>query len=757
MRGGLVLLGFLFLSGCASEFDPSAHTYRCQQDAHCLAGFACHPSGSLPGISRCTPVSEINTDTHADLGAIPDGPSCNDNEDCRLALLTDISPDDHAACYQFLCVIKKCAAPQAVSGLECDDDDRCTIADTCDDGVCVGESADAGVACDDDDPCTSHDACDEAGDCLGVELEEEAVCNDGDPCTLNTRCLEGECLGEPRCVSNASCVTATCVDGQCGYPHVGYCLIEGVCIPDGTKSTVDTCMGCSESGDSGGFSVIGSGGACSLNDACQTGGTCDGGECLNSEPKTDGSACELANSCVTQANCLEGTCVSLVNADEASPCDDSDPCTANDGCTSGVCVGTPMNCQAPAGQACVTPLCTENGCALKLEDNQGCFIDSFCREAEELNGVNSCLTCNPSQQTHAWSHVSSGTACGPPAAQGVCKEGLCDIKGTLLPQCAAAELLFGPGALHPKYPCHFCKVVNGDAIWAVMEPGAHCIASVPEIGAGYCVKNAAVGPNDCIWSPEVEVDAGAGWMGCDKCEADEAPKHAVTFDFPYMIDATEVQATLFRACIDAGACEHPLPLPGSKGTCSLKQIPGSDEWSVYGQFLPMNCVTHAGATQFCNWLDKDLCTEAQWERAAGGSCLSHNLGANCGPYEAPTYPWGFGQPECDLAFFASCGFSPAPLASGKGGEDGPSFAAAKHTPAVYGLAGNVSEWVADNYHKDYSGTLGDGKARTSGSGSFVHRGGSYLSASDELRSTRREARLGSEGSADLGFRCCRKP
>ncbi len=99
----------------------------------------------------------------------------------------------------------------SVSYLPCNDQDECTIGDTCIDGVCTPKSF---LDCNDDNPCTT-DACD-------VELGCVHRIDDGESCDVD---------------SDLPCVLGTCHESQCvADVSDGYCLIDNQCIPEGQQS-----------------------------------------------------------------------------------------------------------------------------------------------------------------------------------------------------------------------------------------------------------------------------------------------------------------------------------------------------------------------------------------------------------------------------------------------------------------------------------------------------------------------------------------
>src|SRR5207244_10232635 len=81
----------------------------------------------------------------------------------------------------------------------CDDDNTCTVSDTCQGGVCVGQ-----FICDDGNPCTD-DACDGAGGCL--HSNNTAPCEDSNACTATETCQDGASVGPaaPTCDDGTPC------------------------------------------------------------------------------------------------------------------------------------------------------------------------------------------------------------------------------------------------------------------------------------------------------------------------------------------------------------------------------------------------------------------------------------------------------------------------------------------------------------------------------------------------------------------------
>ncbi|HTM44352.1 MAG TPA: formylglycine-generating enzyme family protein, partial [Polyangiaceae bacterium] len=115
----------------------------------------------------------------------------------------------------------------------------------------------------------------------------------------------------------------------------------------------------------------------------------------------------------------------------------------------------------------------------------------------------------------------------------------------------------------------------------------------------------------------VDVAASDFSMGCDntsdQCVDDELPQHPVTLS-AFQIDRTEVTQDQYTACVVAGSCD----VPSCAWDCELTNYPAT-------------CVSWSQAKTYCEWAQKRLPTEAEWEKAARGE-------------QAAKYPWGNADP-----------------------------------------------------------------------------------------------------------------
>ncbi len=94
--------------------------------------------------------------------------------------------------------------------LPCDDDNPCTIADSCTAGACtVNKPKD----CDDNNPCTA-DSCDPVGKIGCVHEPTAGNCDDGNPCTIGT-CFQGKCDFANKPNLTVCLTDKACKDGKC--------------------------------------------------------------------------------------------------------------------------------------------------------------------------------------------------------------------------------------------------------------------------------------------------------------------------------------------------------------------------------------------------------------------------------------------------------------------------------------------------------------------------------------------------------------
>ncbi|HEX8279912.1 MAG TPA: formylglycine-generating enzyme family protein, partial [Chthoniobacterales bacterium] len=178
-------------------------------------------------------------------------------------------------------------------------------------------------------------------------------------------------------------------------------------------------------------------------------------------------------------------------------------------------------------------------------------------------------------------------------------------------------------------------------------------------------------------------------------------------------------------------------------THARKRSPGA------GDRHPVVYVSSAEAMKFCQWLSaRDrkkyrLPTEAEWEYAARGK-------------DGRRYPWGNYDRRGDLANFADkntvFAWSDREIDDGHA-ESSPvgAFPRGASPFGVEDMAGNVWEWCVD-FFEAYRGTPKVNPRGANSGPKRVHRGGSWKSRFNSLRTTSRGSNVPSYSCNDLGFR-----
>ena len=220
--------------------------------------------------------------------------------------------------------------------------------------------------------------------------------------------------------------------------------------------------------------------------------------------------------------------------------------------------------------------------------------------------------------------------------------------------------------------------------------------------------------------------------------ADETPSHKVYLD-SYYFDKYEVTNILYKACVEAGACQP----PSKTASETHESYYGETEFNEY----PVIWVNWNMAQTYCEWRGARLPTEAEWEKAARG-------------ISSLNYPWGNAYEglkanSCDINCprkFANKSFADgfdevAPVTSFPDGAS--SF-------GIFNMSGNVSEWVFDWYSPGYYTLTNENGKNPHGPAigeEHVFRGGSWSRFPINLRLVTRSKKEPGFMASDLGFRC----
>lgn len=247
------------------------------------------------------------------------------------------------------------------------------------------------------------------------------------------------------------------------------------------------------------------------------------------------------------------------------------------------------------------------------------------------------------------------------------------------------------------------------------------------------------------WQPKEEmvlVPAGPFLMGSDKkvdrnAYKAEMPQRSVYLD-SYEIDKYEVTAL------------HYL-----KFVLETGRLPQLDWRYDGGNFQdamanhPIMHVSWTDADAYCRWAGKRLPTEAEWEKAARGE-------------DGRIFPWGNQMAGLTRANYGRTGLS-GPV------RDRPErlllyppiISVDKYDNAAspYGvqqMAGNVAEWVADWYDKDYYQTAPGRNPKGPDTGTNrAFRGGGWIDSTPTVRTAQRNGAPPETKMNWLGFRCAK--
>ncbi len=231
-------------------------------------------------------------------------------------------------------------------------------------------------------------------------------------------------------------------------------------------------------------------------------------------------------------------------------------------------------------------------------------------------------------------------------------------------------------------------------------------------------------------------------MGSPENEAarrnNEGPQRKVSIQ-KFAVGQFEVTFAEWDACVKGGGCDGYTPRDlGARGLHPVVKISWHD------------------AQSYVQWLSKTtgknyrLLTEAEWEYVARGGTTTRFF---------------FGDEKRSICKYANGGDKNTLIAFvTRVCRDGSKHPAAvgSYKPNPYGLYdiyGNVWEWVADEWHKNYSGAPEDGRAWGASAENKtayrVLRGGSWSSDPFKMRSAARGARGPDFRSFRIGLRVAR--
>jgi len=206
-----------------------------------------------------------------------------------------------------------------------------------------------------------------------------------------------------------------------------------------------------------------------------------------------------------------------------------------------------------------------------------------------------------------------------------------------------------------------------------------------------------------VYVPEGEFEMGSADDDPDGRD-DEKPRHTVYLD-AFWIDQTEVTNAMFVDFLneEGNQEEGGVTWLAEENWALIEQVNGTFQPKSGFTDHPVVALSWDGANAYCTWAERRLPTEAEWEKAAGGT-------------DGRKYPWGNDAPTCEQAQFSGCEGNTVAVGTKPAGA------------SPYGaldMAGNVWEWISDSWDSNYyASSPGENPAGPSTNRTEVLRSGS---------------------------------
>ena len=225
---------------------------------------------------------------------------------------------------------------------------------------------------------------------------------------------------------------------------------------------------------------------------------------------------------------------------------------------------------------------------------------------------------------------------------------------------------------------------------------------------------------------------------------DEIPQHSTYLD-TFWLDIYEVTNVQFSEFVESSGY---ITTAENKGksyvwdprTHDGEDVPGADwrhpegpQSNIDGRSLyPVVHISWDDANAFCEWAEKRLPTEAEWEKAARGT-------------EGSLYSWGNEWHDMWCNHSIEVGSALFPVGS---------FPNCVSPYGNFDLLGNVFEWVADWYDPNfYNGGVDENPQGPEVGVNRVRRGGSWGTRAGFIHAAWRNFALPESTSNTTGFRC----
>jgi formylglycine-generating enzyme required for sulfatase activity len=209
----------------------------------------------------------------------------------------------------------------------------------------------------------------------------------------------------------------------------------------------------------------------------------------------------------------------------------------------------------------------------------------------------------------------------------------------------------------------------------------------------------------------------------------------------FYMDKFEVTNRQYQECVDDGGCTPPF----RTDCCTIDQLVGRPIYFREPEFddYPVTWLSWTQGKAFCEWRGARLPTEAEWEKAARGT-------------DARIYPWGSEDPAPNRLNFT---WTPGEfnIKPPYGTSPVGSYQLGASPYGILDMAGNVYEWVEDNYDPNYYAISPSENPKGPAESVYrIARGGSFFNTAFRNRSSNRnyDAFLKPDfAEFDSGVRC----
>ena len=339
------------------------------------------------------------------------------------------------------------------------------------------------------------------------------------------------------------------------------------------------------------------------------------------------------------------------------------------------------------------------------------------------------------------------------------------VASLLLPLTVSGGILAAGILAFPEAPAGSADPPAVTASPPATEPPAGALPDAQVDAGSPWPPSAPASPGDvrdCPFCPAlVVIPAGRFRMGSDTDDAlgyaNERPAHPV--ELPrFALGRFEVTRAEYAAFVEATG-------RGAGGECLVydprnrRRVPdGAASWTAPGMAQeddhPVVCVSWDDAQAYVQWLggttgrEYRLPSEAEWEYAARAGTATRWAWGNEAAGQCRHANGLDGTARQRFPSWRGAGCSDGAVATAPAG----SFAA--NGFGLHDMAGNVWEWVADCWHRDYAGAPRDGSAwgRGGDCAERVLRGGSWADEPALLRSAGRGRDRTDLREAGVGFR-----